>query len=103
MSEEVFVDYADREIVLDDEVRAAILTKHPEIEPFVDLLSEVLSKPQEVRRSATDNRAVLYYYLAKNVLGGKWIVTVVKQIDRNFISTVYVTDKVKVGEIVWKK
>lgn len=103
MSEEIFVDYAVREIVLDDEVRTAILTKHPEIESFIKLLPDVLREPQEVRRSATDDRAVLYYYLVQNVLGGKWIVAVVKQIDRNFISTVYVTDKIKAGEIVWKK
>lgn len=103
MSEEIFVDYADQGIVLDDEVRSAILTKHPEMKPFIDLLPNVLREPQEIRRSATDDRSVLYYYLAKNVLNGKWIVAVVKQIDRNFISTVYITDKIKVGEIVWKK
>ena len=86
-----------------DEVRAVILLKHPEVEFIIDRLPDVLAQPDEIRRSVTDGRAVLYYSLQKDVLRGKWIVVVVKRIDRNFISTIYVTDKIKAGEIVWKK
>ncbi len=37
------------------------------------------------------------------VLNGKWLVVVVKRIDRHFISTFYATDQIKSGEILWKK
>ena len=103
MSEKIYIDLFHEEIVLASEVSATILVKHPEIEAFFDTLPEVFKSPIEIRRSATDNRAVLYYYSDDQVLRGKWIVAVVKRIDRNFVSTIYLTDKMKAGEILWTK
>jgi hypothetical protein len=103
MSEQVYTDVFDAEVVLTDTVRAVILTKHPEVAEFIENIGEVLLTPDEVRRSIRDERQVLYYRYEEVVLSGKWVVVVVKRIDRNFVSTVYATDRIKSGEVIWTK
>ncbi len=103
MGEHVYRDVFGDEIVLTDSVRATILQKHPEVNDFIDQIDQALAEPQEVRRSIRDERAVLYYRFEANVLSGKWVVVVVKRIDRHFISTIYATDQIKSGEVIWTK
>jgi hypothetical protein len=103
MSEYIYTDYAGDEIVLAASVREMILLKHPEVRDFIDRIGNVLSKPDEVCRSVQDARSMLYYRFEDDVLDGKWVVVVVKRIDRNFVSTVYATDRIKSGEVIWKK
>ena len=87
----------------DDDVRLNILLKHPEITSVIEKLPDILAQPDEIHRSIQDDRVVLYYQLQETVFNGKWVVVVVKRIDRNFISTIYLTNKIKSGELVWKK
>lgn len=103
MSEKVYIDVFGDEVVMADDVRDIILQKHPEAADFIDHIADVLADPDEVRQSVRDTRSVLYYRYEDEVLGGKWVVTVVKRIDRNFVSTLYATDQVKSGELLWKK
>ena len=103
MSESVYQDVLGNAVVLADNVRATILQKHPETQDFIDLLPKVLAEPDEIRQSVHDGRVILYYHFAAHVLNGKWLVVVVKRIDRYFISTFYATDQIKSGEILWKK
>lgn len=103
MSEQIYIDVLDEEIVLIQQTRANILNKHPEVADFIDQLESVLRKPDEIRRSIRDDRVMLYYRYESDVLNGKWIVVVVKRVDRNFVSTIYATDKVKSGEVIWTK
>jgi hypothetical protein len=49
-----------------------------------------------------DERSILYYRFDDTVLGGKWVVVVVKRVDRHFISTLYPTDQIKSGDLIWK-
>jgi hypothetical protein len=103
MNEKTYIDVFDAEIVLADEVSATILIKHPEVEPFLGKFPAIFRSPAQIRRSVNDERAVLYYYSDDQLLTNKWIVAVVKRIDRNFVSTIYLTDKIKAGEILWKR
>lgn len=103
MGEQIYIDVFENEVVLIDEVRAETFNKHPEARDFVSYIEITLQDPQEVRRSSRDARIVLYYRYEENVLNGKWIVVVVKRIDRNFVSTFYATNKIKIGELLWKK
>jgi hypothetical protein len=89
--------------VLADSVRQTILSKHPEAADFINRLGDVLAEPDEVRQSVRDERSVLYYRFEDDVLDGKWVVVVVKRIDRNFVSTLYATDQIKSGEVIWTK
>ena len=89
--------------MLVDSVRDTVLSKHPESADFIDRLGDVLANPDEVRQSVRDERSVLYYRFEDDVLDGKWVVVVVKRIDRNFVSTLYATDRIKSGEVIWTK
>jgi hypothetical protein len=103
MGEQVYRDVFGHEVVLTDSVRATILQKHPEVSDFIDRIDRALAEPEEVRGSVRDERSVLYYRFEADVLAGKWVVVVVKRIDRHFISTVYATDQIKSGEVIWTK
>ena len=103
MNERIYHDVFGDDIVLTDSVRALILIKYPETVDFIDQIGLVLADPDQVRRSIRDGRSVLYYQFKAAILNGKWVVVVVKRIDRNFISTVYATDQVKSGEAIWTK
>jgi hypothetical protein len=103
LDEQIYLDVFGEVIVLTDPVRMIILQKHPEVVDFIDQLDQVLSQPDEIRRSVRDERVVLYYRFNEAVLDGKWVVVVVKQIDRNFISTLYATDVIKSGDVLWKR
>lgn len=87
MAEQVYRDVLGEEIVLVESVRQMILLKHPEAADFIDRLDHILADPDEIRRSVRDER----------------VAAVVKRIDRNFISTLYATDQVKSGEVLWKR
>lgn len=103
MSETVYTDVFGSEVVLTETVRATILMKHPEAVDFIDRISDALQTPDEIRQSVSDNRVALYYRYEDEVLDGKWVVVVVKRVERLFISTIYATDKIKSGEIIWKR
>lgn len=103
MSETVYQDVFDNQVALTDSVRATILEKHPEVNGFIDKIEGVLLTPDEVRQSIHESRSILYYRWLPDIMKGKWAVVVVRRIDRNYISTIYATDKVKSGEVVWKK
>ncbi len=80
-----------------------ILIKRPEAVAFIDKIDQALANPDEIRRSIRDDRSILYYWFEAAVINGKWVVVVVKRIDRHFISTLYGTDQIKSGEVIWKK
>lgn len=103
MSERTYIDVFGETVVLADAVRAMILRKHPEAVDFIDRIAQALAEPDEVRRSVRDERSVLYYRFEDAVLGGKWVVVVVKRADRHFVSTLYATDQIKSGDVIWKR
>jgi hypothetical protein len=121
VGERIFIDVFLDQVVLTDEVRAtlllkhpevadfidrigtALLLKHPEVADFIDRIGTALKDPDEVRQSTRDTRKILYYRFEAEVLGGKWIVVVVKRIDRSFVATIYATHRIKTGEVVWTK
>jgi len=103
VTESVYQDIFGDQVVLTDSVRTVILIKHPEVAGFIDQIDRALLDPDEVRRSVRNDRSVLYYRFESAVLNGKWVVVVVKQLDRNFVSTIYATDQIKSGEVIWTK
>ena len=86
------------DIELTAERQNHILTAHPELKSRLQKLSEVLSAPDEIRRSRFDKNVLLFYKFFVNIKGGKYISVAVKTDDRNFILTAYITDKIRIGE-----
>lgn len=85
-------------IELTAERKNHILTAHPELKSGLQKLSEVLSTPDEIRRSHFDEKVLLFYKFFANIKSGKYISVAVKTGARNFILTAYITDRVRIGE-----
>lgn len=96
-------DIFGNEIVLTTERRECIITKHPEIKPYKDKIKMVLQEPDLVKKSKRDEKVFLYYKYFEEILGGKYLLVVVKINKSNFIITAYITDRIKEGEIIWRK
>jgi hypothetical protein len=74
---------------------------HADIVPFLDRLNAVLAHPDEVRRSLDDPQVNLFYKYYPDILGGKYVVVVVKVgEERNFVLTAYLTGSVKTGALL---
>lgn len=98
-----FVDYSGQTIVLDKEIKKNVFNKHPEVSQFFDRITKTLQEPELVKQSKTSKRVRLYYHFFNDIFNGKYFVVVVKLVDQHFVSTFYITDKVKEGEIIWQK
>lgn len=74
--------------------------KHPVMEGREQDVREVLERPEEIRRSRTDPKVLLFY---KRERPGRWIAAVVKQVDADdaFLITAYPTDAIKEGQTIW--
>ena len=68
-------------------------------------IKETLVDPDEVGESISSSQTWLFYKLyAKTPVTTKYMLVVVKISDREgIIVTAFFTDKIKKGEIVWKK
>jgi len=87
---------------LTDERMAHIL-EHPEMSGMGAEIERVLTAPQTVRRSRSDDAVRLFYeFCAQTIVGGKWLCVVVKYLeDDAFVVTAYLTDKPKTGDTLW--
>ncbi|MBI3582471.1 MAG: DUF4258 domain-containing protein [Nitrospinae bacterium] len=74
--------------------------KHPEIDGKESEVKNCLSEPFEIRRSSEDPNVYLYYSSYQKY----FICVVARHLNgEGFIITAYLTDKIKEGEIVWKR
>jgi len=99
----IWRDFQGAEIVLEDDVKRVIFQKHPEVQGVLDKIPLVLQDPDMVKRSVTNPKVWLCYRYFDSVLDGKHVVVVVKRVEQNFVSTIYVTDHIKQGELIWRK
>lgn len=98
-----FINYEGQLVILDEEVKEIVFNKHPETQMFADRIGSTLGAPDIVKQSKTSKRAKLYYHFFDDILQGNYFVVVVKQVERNYVSTFYITDKVKEGEVLWQR
>lgn len=101
--EEQFEDKFKNIIKLTDNHWNHIIKEHPEIEPYKNRLTDVLSKPDLVKRSKRDEDTFLYYRYYKDIYKGKYLLIVAKTKDKPILLTCYITDRIKEGAVVWKK
>ena len=87
------------------EERRVHLLEHPEMREQEDKLAETLLEPDVVIQSQTDNTVRLFHRLYPGLtIGDKYLCVVVKYVGSDiFVITAYFTDKIKRGEILWKK
>lgn len=74
--------------------------KHPEIDGKEEEVKACLRNPIEVRKSSDDPNVLLYY----KEEGKYFLSVVVRHLNgEGFIITAYIADKIKEGEIIWKR
>jgi hypothetical protein len=97
-------DVFGAEVILTEFAWQDIQFKHPEVRGLEEKVGRTIREPEVVVRSVYDERVVLCYSFFEEILGGKYLVVVVKTIakGKKYVSTVYITDRRKGGEIVWK-
>lgn len=95
-----------REVRITQERINHIIENHPEFDNTISSkLTNTLQFPDEVVESKSDDCVILYYKkYFKTEVGDKFICVVTKtnEID-TFMLTAYFTDKIKTGNLVWKK
>ena len=91
-------------VSLTDERRAHLL-EHLEMQGQEGKLAETLLEPEVVILSRSDNTVRLFHRLYRQlVIGDKYLCVVVKYVEGDiFVITAYFSDKVKQGEVLWKK
>ena len=83
----------------------AHILEHPEMRRQEAGIAETLAMPETVLQSRTDSAVRLFYRAYKGLsVGDKYLCVVVKYTEATrFVITAYFTDKVKKGEVLWKK
>jgi len=77
---------------------------HPEIEGEQEKMKEVLENPEIVVRGATEDTKICYKFYPLTPVASKYLTVVVKILDREgFIVTSYFTERVRRGEVLWRK
>lgn len=78
-----------------------IFMTHPEVKKFENVIRDVLKDPCILKRSVYDKEVVLYYKYFEPIK--KYITVAVKINVDSFVLTSYITDRIKEGDIIWKK
>lgn len=97
-------DTFERKIKLHRDKHLHILEK-PEMKNQEELIRETILSPDEVRESSKSKSVLLYYkHYRHTPVTEKYMLVVVKVLNRDGeVLTSYFTDRIKKGEIVWKK
>ncbi len=101
---EMLADIFGKKIRFTDERKFHILRK-AEMKEQESKIIETIREPDFIRHSISDKSVRLYYkFYPKTPVGDKYLLTAVKLFNgEGFIITAFFTDKIKKGEIIWKK
>jgi len=101
---EVVAKFAKR-VILTQRKYVHICEKHPEVFDEIEKMTETLASPQIVRRSTYDKKVWLFYrFFEETPVTEKYLMVAVRIInDEGIVVTSYFTDKVKMGEEIWRE
>ncbi len=92
----------EKKVSLTEERLNHILFKHPELIGKTEKIRDTLISPGVIRKSQYNSRIWLFYKFNRGMK--KYLTVVVKLIDsQGFLVTAYVTDRIKLGEEIWKE
>jgi hypothetical protein len=75
--------------------------KHPVMAGREGIVKDTLEKPEQIRRSRSDQQVLLFY---RGEGANRWVCAVAKQAtDQGFLITAYPTDAIKEGTQIWPK
>ncbi len=101
---EHLIAYDGRRIRLPNTQRLHIAYFHPEVLVDESKIELTVSEPEIAARGATEDTRVCYRFFTDTPVTAKYLAVVMKLLDgEGFIVTAYFTDKVKGGNIVWRR
>jgi len=100
---EIF-DKFNRKIIL-TQIRLGHILKRMEMANEMERIKETLLSPDEIRKSLQNDFIWLYYkHYSTTPVTEKYMVVVAKILNKEgYLLTAFYTDRIKKGEIVWKK
>ena len=98
-----YIEKTGIKITLKEEQWNHIIKQHPEVKPYKNRIQETLSDPDIIKRSKRDKDTFLYYNYYEDIYKGKYLLVVAEIKNKKSILTCYITDRIKEGEIIWKK
>lgn len=98
-----FKSILGKSIELTPERKQHILLYHPDLKPYLKFIKEVLTQPDDVRKSKSDRQVLLFYKFYASIKDGIYIMVAVKTNGRWFILTSYLTRYMISGENYAKK
>jgi hypothetical protein len=101
---EVFAKF-DKKIRLTESKYDHVCKRHPEVASEIEKMKETLVSPQIVRRSLYDKKVWLFYRFFENTpVTEKYLMVAARVFnDEGLVVTSYFTDKVKIGEEIWRE
>ena len=96
----VIIDVFGSSVRITKERLSHILMVHPEMKEFQDKIADVLMDPDYIKQSTYDEEVVLYYKYFTSIK--KYIIVVVKR-HMYFVLTSYMSDRIKKGDVLWRK
>src|SRR3990167_2982306 len=96
---QVISDLLGDQFRLTDERWQHILKNHPELQQKKNKISQTLMDPDVIVQSRLDPQTRIYQQKYQD----KYFFTVVVHLDKKFIITAFITDKIKLGKILWQK
>ena len=99
-----FIDLFKKKIILTEENKNHILNR-PELLNQEDKIKEALISPELIKKSVSDDKVVIYYkHYQKTPVTSKYMAVIVNiTAMENFIISAYFTDRIKKGDLLWKK
>ncbi len=97
-----FIDRFNRRILLTEERWKHIAETHPELKEMLKELEETLKNPELIKRSVYSENVLLFYKYYEHIHKGKHICVVINTNVKSIV-TAYITDRIKRGEVIWKK
>jgi len=76
--------------------------KHPHMKGRENEVVEVLKEPEQIRQSMRDRNVYLFYRKIIYDDSPRHICVVINK-EEEFVITAYITDRIKEGEMIWKK
>jgi hypothetical protein len=104
MADDILTDYQGRSVRLTSE-RIEHILEHPEMSGMRVEIVRTVGEPDVVVRSRSDAEVSLLHRLENTEdFGEKWLCVVIKYLEQDaFVLTVYLTDKVKSGVVIWRR
>lgn len=100
---QIIKDKFNNKIPITNERWSHIIKEHPEVEAYRHRVPDVLSKPDIVKESKKNKDIFLYYRYYTDIYHGKYLLLVARTKNNPLLVTGYITDRIKEGELIWKK